>query len=73
MAKMNENLGPDKSDSAGLNNFLSRLFGWKKSTRGSGNPVDFVTVDLDSSQKVGQALKQALDCLLYTSPSPRDS
>ena len=61
MAKMNENLGPDKSDSAGLNNFLSRLFGWKKSTRGSGNPVDFVTVDLDSSQKVGQALKQALE------------
>ena len=61
MAKMNENLSPDKSDSAGLNNFLSRLFGWKKSTRGSGNPVDFVTVDLDSSQKVGQALKQALE------------
>ena len=61
MAKMNENLGPDKSDSAGLNNFLSRLFGWKKSTKGSGNPVDFVTVDLDSSQKVGQALKQALE------------
>ena len=58
---MNENLSPDKSDSAGLNNFLSRLFGWKKSTRGSGNPVDFVTVDLDSSQKVGQALKQALE------------
>ena len=58
---MNENLGPDKSDSAGLNNFLSRLFGWKKSTKGSGNPVDFVTVDLDSSQKVGQALKQALE------------
>ena len=61
MAKMNENLSPDKADSAGLNNFLSRLFGWKKSTRGSGNPVDFVTVDLDSSQKVGQALKQALE------------
>ena len=61
MAKMNENLSPDKSDSAGLNNFLSRLFGWKKSTRGSGNPVDFVTVDLDSDQKVGQALKQALE------------
>ena len=61
MAKMNENLGPDKSDSAGLNNFLSRLFGWKKSAKGSGNPVDFVTVDLDSSQKVGQALKQALE------------
>ena len=61
MAKMNENLSPDKSDSAGLNNFLSRLFGWKKSTKGSGNPVDFVTVDLDSSQKVGQALKQALE------------
>ena len=58
---MNENLSPDKSDSAGLNNFLSRLFGWKKSTKGSGNPVDFVTVDLDSSQKVGQALKQALE------------
>ena len=55
MAKMNENLSPDKSDSAGLNNFLSRLFGWKKSTKGSGNPVDFVTVDLDSSKKVGQA------------------
>lgn len=61
MAKMNENLSPDKSDSAGLNNFLSRLFGWKKSTGRSGNPVDFVTVDLDSSQKVGQALKQALE------------
>ena len=61
MAKMNENLGPDKSDSAGLNNFLSRLFGWKKSTGRSGNPVDFVTVDLDSDQKVGQALKQALE------------
>ena len=58
---MNENLSPDKSDSAGLNNFLSRLFGWKKSTGRSGNPVDFVTVDLDSDQKVGQALKQALE------------
>ena len=61
MAKMNENLSPDKRNEAGLNNFLSRLFGWKKSTKGSGNPVDFVTVDLDSSQKVGQALKQALE------------
>ena len=61
MAKMNENLSPDKSDGAGLNNFLSRLFGWKKSTGRSGNPVDFVTVDLDSDQKVGQALKQALE------------
>ena len=60
MAKMNESLSPDKSNEAGLNNFLSRLFGWKKNTKGNGNPVEFVTVDLDSNQKIGQALAQDL-------------
>ena len=57
---MNESLSPDKSNEAGLNNFLSRLFGWKKNTKGNGNPVEFVTVDLDSNQKIGQALAQDL-------------
>ena len=61
MAKMNENLGPYKFYIDLLNNFFSIFFWLKKSTKGSGNPVDFVTVDLDSSQKVGQALKQALE------------
>ena len=60
MAKMNESLSPDKSNEAGLNNFLSRLFGRKKNTKGNGNPVEFVTVDLDSNQKIGQALAQDL-------------
>ena len=60
MAKMNESLSPDKSNEAGLNNFLSRLFGGKKNTKGNGNPVEFVTVDLDSNQKIGQALAQDL-------------
>ena len=60
MTKMNESLSPDKSNEAGLNNFLSRLFGWKKNTKGNGNPVEFVTVDLDSNQRIGQALAQDL-------------
>ena len=60
MAKMNESLSPDKSNEAGLNNFLSRLFGWKKNTKGTANPVEFVTVHLDSNQKIGQALAQDL-------------
>lgn len=59
MPNLNENLNQDKTNTSGLNNFLSRLFGWKKGTS-KGRPVDFVSVDLDSDQKIGQALSQAL-------------
>ena len=50
--------------SSKLNNFLSSLFGWRRTPR-TQNTIEFTKVDIASDQKIGQALA---DLNISTSP-----
>ena len=56
MPELNLNEGPKTSaiKTHRLNNFLSSLFGWGRNSR-TRNKIDFVSVDLDSNQHIGQS------------------
>ena len=43
---------------SGFQNFMTSLFGWRRNDGGSKNPLEFVTVDVDSKEQLSQAIAQ---------------